>query len=109
MKYNNNDYGNGLIKKKHNSEYGHILDEGTIWCIDYTLGVAFPTPISFAAKENGLYGSGLPYKEFPDYLDFQNHLEEITGGQEVSLESSASLDATKETNSIIRWNARYAI
>ncbi len=108
MKYYNG-YGNELIKKKYDSEYAHILDEGTIWCIDYILGVAFPTPINFEDKENGLYGSGLPYREFPDYLDFQNHLEEITGGQEVSLESSVSLDRTKETNSIIRWNTRYAI
>src|SRR3982750_1921249 len=99
MKYNN-DYGNELARKSPNSEYVHIIDDGTIWFIDYILGVAFPTPINFADKENGLYGSGLPYKEFPDYLDFQNHLEEITGGQEVSLESSVSLDATKETTSV---------
>lgn len=108
MKYNN-DYGNDLIKSKTNSEYVHILDEGTIWFIDYVLGVAFPTPINFVDKENGLYESGLPYKEFPDYLDFQNYLEEITGGQEVSLESSVSLVAVNETNSIIRWITRYAI
>ena len=108
MKYNNG-YDNDPIKTKSNTEYAHIIDEGTIWFIDYILGVAFPTPIDFADKENGLYQSGLPYKEFPDYLDFQNHLEEITGGQEVSLESSVSFDTTKETNSIIRWIARYAI
>lgn len=108
MKHNN-DYGNESIKKKSNSEYAHVLDEGTIWLIDYILGVAFPTPINFTGKENGLYESGLPYKEFPDYLDFQNYLEEITGGQEVSLESSVSLDTTKEANSMIRWITRYAI
>jgi hypothetical protein len=108
LKYNNG-HGDVSTRKRPDSEYAHILDEGTIWCIDHILGVAFPTPIDFADKENGLYGSGIPYKEFPDYLDFQNHLEEITGGQEVSLESSVSLDTTKETNSIIRWVTRYAI
>jgi hypothetical protein len=104
-----NDHGSDLTKSKSNSEYVHILDEGTVWFIDYVLGVAFPTPINFADKENGLYGSGLPYKEFPDYLDFQNYLEEITGGQEVSLESTVSLVGANETISIIRWITRYAI
>ena len=108
MKHNDG-HDDESTKKRPKSEYAHILDEGTIWFIDYILGVAFPTPINFADKENGLYGSGLPYKEFPGYLDFQNHLEEITGGQEVSLESSVSLDTNKETNSIIRWITRYAV
>jgi len=108
MKYNN-ERDNDLIKSKPNSEYVYILDERIVWFLDYILGVAFPTPINFKDKENGLYESGLPYKEFPDYLDFQNYLEEITGGQEVSLESSVNLDTSKETNSIIRWVTRFVI
>jgi hypothetical protein len=45
-----NDHGSDLTKSKSNSEYVHILDEGTVWFIDYVLGVAFPTPINFADK-----------------------------------------------------------
>ena len=45
------------VDKKNipNSEYVFILDEQTIWLVDYRLGVAFPTPIDFASKQNGLY------------------------------------------------------
>ena len=95
-----------LIKSKPSSEYVYILNEETVWLIDYTLGVAFPTPINFTDKENGLCESGLPYKEFSDYLDFQNYLEEKTGGQEVSLESPINPDTTWESNSIIKWITR---
>jgi len=79
-----------------------ILDEQSIWLVDYRLGVAFPTPIEFTSKQNGLYESGLSYKQFPDYLDFQNYLEEITGGQEVSLEIKINSDTNIQTNSIGR-------
>jgi hypothetical protein len=102
------DRGNYLIKSKYNSEYIYITDENTIWFIDYRLGVAFPTPIDFSDKENGLYESGLSYKKFPDYLDFQNYLEEITGGQEVSLESPINPDTSQEVNSIVKWVTKYA-
>ena len=105
----NGDRGIDLIKSKSISEYVYIIDEGTIWFIDHSLGVAFPTPVSFAGKENGLYNSGLSYKEFADYLDFQNYLEEITGGQEVSLESSVNPVTFQETNRIIKWVAKYAL
>lgn len=98
-----------LIKPKSNSEYIYIIDEKTIWFLDHILGVAFPTPVDFSGKENGLYDSGLLYREFADYLDFQNYLEEITGGQEVSLESSVNPDTFEETNRIIKWVTRYAI
>jgi hypothetical protein len=91
-------------KNNPNSEYVFILDEQTVWLVDYRLGVAFPTPIDFTSKQNGLYESGLFYKQFPDYLDFQNYLEEITGGQEVPLETAINLDTDSETNS----NARYS-
>jgi len=88
------------IYKKNNSksEYVFIFDEQTIWLVDYRLGVAFPTPIDFTSKQNGLYESGLSYKQFPDYLDFQNYLEEITGGQEVSLEITLNPDSDIQTN-----------
>jgi hypothetical protein len=105
----NNDRGIDLIKSKSDSEYVYIIDERTIWFIDHSLGVAFPTPVNFAGKENCLYDSGLPYKEFADYLDFQNYLEEITGGQEVSLESSVNPDTFQETNRIIKWVTKYAL
>jgi len=85
-------------KNNPNSEYVFILDEQTIWLVDYRLGVAFPTPIDFTSKQNGLYESGLSYKQFPDYLDFQNYLEEITGGQEVSLEITVNPDTDIQTN-----------
>jgi len=90
---------NDIYKKSNpNSEYVFIFDEQTIWLVDYRLGVAFPTPIDFTSKQNGLYESGLSYKQFPDYLDFQNYLEEITGGQEVSLEITLNPDADIQTN-----------
>ena len=108
MKYDNY-RNNDSIKSKSNSEYIYILDEGTVWFIDYILGVAYPTPISFVDVQNGLFESGLPYREFSDYLDFQNFLEEITGGQEVSLESSVNTGTFQETNSIIKWVTRYTI
>jgi hypothetical protein len=94
------------ILKKNNLcyEYVFILDEQTIWLVDYRLGVAFPTPIDFTSKQNGLYESGLSYKQFPDYLDFQNYLEEMTGGQEVSLEITVNVDTDIQTNSNGRGN-----
>jgi hypothetical protein len=96
-------YVKDIIKKNNlNSEYVFILDEQSIWLVDYRLGVAFPTPIDFTSKQNGLYESGLSYKQFPDYLDFQNYLEEITGGQEVSLEIKINSDTNIQTNSIGR-------
>jgi hypothetical protein len=108
MKYNNN-YSKYLIKSNPGSEYVYLLNERTIWFIDYILGVAFPTPINFEDKENGLCESGLQYKEFSDYLDFQNYLEEKTGGQEVSLESQVNPDTAWESNSIIKWITRYIV
>jgi|GEM_PF-715528 hypothetical protein len=96
-------YVKDIIKKNNlSSEYVFILDEQSIWLVDYRLGVAFPTPIDFTSKQNGLYESGLSYKQFPDYLDFQNYLEEITGGQEVSLEIKVNPDTNIQTNSIGR-------
>lgn len=92
-----------IIKDKHDAEYAYIIDERTVWFIDYIIGVAFPTPINYRSKDNGLYNSGLEHKVFPDYLDFQNYLEEITGGQEVSLESLVDPNTNIETNSIIKW------
>jgi len=89
-----------ILKKNNQSlEYVFILDEQSIWLVDYRLGVAFPTPIDFTSKQNGLYESGLSYKQFPDYLDFQNYLEEITGGQEVSLEIKVNSVTNIQTNS----------
>ena len=89
-----------MFKKNNpNSEYVFILAEQTIWLVDYRLGVAFPTPIDFTSKQNGLYESGLSYKQFPDYLDFQNYLEEITGGQEVSLEITLNFNTDVKANS----------
>lgn len=108
MEYNNI-RNRGLIKLKLNSEYVYLLNEETVWFIDYILGVAFPTPINFADKENGLCESSLPYKEFSDYLDFQNYLEEKTGGQEVSLETPVNPDTVWESNSIIKWITRYIV
>jgi hypothetical protein len=100
-------YVKDIIKKNNlNSEYVFILDEQSIWLVDYRLGVAFPTPIDFTSKQNGLYESGLSYKQFPDYLDFQNYLEEITGGQEVSLEIKVNPDTNIQTNSIDRGSSR---
>jgi hypothetical protein len=99
---------NDMFKKNNSSsEYVFIFDEQTIWLVDYRLGVAFPTPIDFTSKQNGLYESGLSYKQFPDYLDFQNYLEEITGGQEVSLEITLNPDTDIQTvgNSIGSRNA----
>ena len=96
---------NDIFKKNNSrSEYIFIFDEQTIWLVDYILGIAFPTPIDFSSKQNGLYESGLPYKQFPDYLDFQNYLEEITGGQEVSLEIPVNSGAEIQTNSNSRHN-----
>ena len=93
-------YVKDIIKKNNlSSEYVFILDEQSIWLVDYRLGVAFPTPIDFTSKQNGLYESGLSYKQFPDYLDFQNYLEEITGGQEVSLEIKVNSVTNIQTNS----------
>ena len=92
-------YVKDILKKNNQSlEYVFILDEQSIWLVDYRLGVAFPTPIDFTSKQNGLYESGLSYKQFPDYLDFQNYLEEITGGQEVSLEITLNPDADIQTD-----------
>ena len=104
----NHDSGLDLLKSGSESEYVYIIDERTIWLIDHSLGVAFPTPVNFAGKENGLYDSGLSYKEFADYLDFQNYLEEVSGGQEVSLESSVNPDTFQETNRIIKWDTKHA-
>jgi hypothetical protein len=93
-------YVKDILKKNNQSlEYVFILDEQSIWLVDYRLGVAFPTPIDFTSKQNGLYESGLSYKQFPDYLDFQNYLEEITGGQEVSLEIKVNSVTNIQTNS----------
>jgi hypothetical protein len=97
---NIDNYVKDIIKKNNpNSEYIFILDEQTIWLVDYRLGVAFPTPIEYTSQQNGLYESGLSYKQFPDYLDFQNYLEEITGGQEVSLEITVHIDTDIQKNS----------
>ena len=93
-------YVKDILKKNNQGlEYVFILDEQSIWLVDYRLGVAFPTPIDFTSKQNGLYESGLSYKQFPDYLDFQNYLEEITGGQEVSLEIKVNSVTNIQTNS----------
>jgi len=70
-----------------NAEYVHLIQDVNAWYIDYIIGVAFRTPINFRDKMNGLLESGRRYREFSDYKDMQDYLEEITG-QEIVLESS---------------------
>ena len=70
-----------------NAEYVHLIQDVNAWYIDYIIGVAFRTPINFRDKMNGLLESGRRYREFSDYKEMQDYLEEITG-QEIVLESS---------------------
>ena len=67
-----------------NAEYAYIIQTKEIWFIDYTIGIAFNTPIDFREE---LLNSGRPYKEFNDVKDFQDYMDEIFG-HEIEFESS---------------------
>jgi hypothetical protein len=88
-----------------NAEYVHLIEDAKVWFIDYIIGVAFRTPINFADKMNGLCESGRPYREFSDYKDMQDYLDEITG-QEIVIESSIDPGTDSEFDSRIVWNAK---
>jgi hypothetical protein len=88
-----------------NAEYVHLIEDAKVWFIDYIIGVAFRTPINFADKMNGLCESGRPYREFSDYKDMQDYLDEITG-QEIVIESSIDTGTDSEFDSRIVWNTK---
>ncbi len=88
-----------------NAEYVHLIEDAKVWFIDYIIGVAFRTPINFADKMNGLCESGRPYREFSDYKDMQDYLDEITG-QEIVIESSIDPGTNSESDSRIVWNTK---
>jgi hypothetical protein len=85
-----------------NAEYVHLIQDVNAWYIDYIIGVAFRTPINFRDKMNGLLESGRRYREFSDYKDLQDYLEEITG-QEIVLESSMNPETNTEFDNKIVW------
>jgi hypothetical protein len=85
-----------------NAEYVHLIEDVNVWFIDYIIGVAFRTPINFADKMNGLCESGRPYREFSDYKEMQDYLDEFTG-QEIVLESSMDPETDTEFDSRIVW------
>jgi len=88
-----------------NAEYIHLIEDANVWFIDYIIGVAFRTPINFADKMNGLCESARPYREFLDYKDMQDYLDEITG-QEIVIESSIDPGTDFEFDSRIVWNTK---
>jgi hypothetical protein len=88
-----------------NAEYVHLIQDLNVWFIDYIIGVAFRTPVHFADKMNGLDESGRPYREFSDYKDMQEYLEEITG-QEIVIESSIDPTTDTEFDSKIVWQTK---
>ena len=95
---------NVVFSTEANAEYVHLIEDVNVWFIDYIIGVAFRTPINFADKMNGLRESGRPYREFSDYKDMQDYLDEITG-QEIVIESS--IDGTDtEFDSRITWKTK---
>ena len=81
---------NEVSLNEANAEYVHLVEDVNVWFIDYVIGVAFRTPINFVDKMNGLSKSGRPYREFSDYKDMQDYLDEITD-QEIVIESSIDL------------------
>ena len=96
---------NVLFSAELNAEYVHIIEDVNVWFIDYVIGVAFRTPINFADKMNGLRESGRPYREFSDYKDMQDYLDEITG-QEIVIESSIDRGRDAEFDSRITWKTK---
>jgi hypothetical protein len=96
---------NVLSSSGSNAEYVHLSEDAKVWFIDYIIGVAFRTPINFADKMNGLCESGRPYREFSDYKDMQDYLDEITG-QEIVIESSIDTGTDSDFDSRIVWNTK---
>ena len=96
---------NVVSSNEPNAEYIHLIEDLNVWFIDYVIGVAFRTPVHFANKINGLHQSGRPYREFSDYKDMQEYLEEITG-QEIVVESSIDPTTDTESDSKIVWNTK---
>jgi hypothetical protein len=97
---------NNLVSSTElDAEYVHLIEDANVWFIDYVIGVAFRTPINFTDKMNGLCESGRPYREFSDYKDMQDYLDEITG-QEIVIESSMDLGTGSEFDSRIVWNTK---
>ena len=92
---------------KANAEYVHLIEDVNVWFIDYVIGVAFRTPVNFTDKMNGLRESGRAYREFSNYKDMQDYLDEITG-QEIVFESSIDPESDTEYDSKMVWNASYA-
>ncbi|MGB8937952.1 MAG: hypothetical protein WCC17_22915 [Candidatus Nitrosopolaris sp.] len=54
---------------------------------------------------NGLRESGRPYREFTDYKDMQDYLDEITA-QEIVIESSIDPGTDTEFDSRIIWKTK---
>jgi hypothetical protein len=96
---------NEVSLNEANAEYVHLVEDVNVWFIDYIIGVAFRTPINFVDKMNGLSKSGRPYREFSDYKDMQDYLDEITG-QEIVIESSIDPRTDKEFDSRIVWETK---
>src|SRR5215208_5836345 len=73
-----------------NAEYVYIIEDKEVWFIDYTIGIAFKTPVDFRTINRysiGLLESGRSYTELYDIKDFQDYMEEKVG-QEIDIESS---------------------
>src|SRR5215212_10104066 len=73
-----------------NAEYVYIIEYKEVWFIDYTIGIAFKTPVDFRTINRysiGLLESGRSYTELYDIKDFQDYMEEKVG-QEIEIESS---------------------
>jgi hypothetical protein len=96
---------NVVFSTEANAEYVHLIEDVSVWFIDYIIGVAFRTPINFADKMNGLRESGRPYREFTDYKDMQDYLDEITA-QEIVIESSIDPGTDTEFDSRITWKTK---
>ena len=96
---------NEVSLNEANAEYVHLVEDANVWFIDYIIGVAFRTPINFVDKMNGLSKSGRPYREFSDYKDMQDYLDEITG-QEIVIESSIDPRTDTEFDSRIVWETK---
>ena len=97
---------NEKVVTEANAEYVHLIEDVNAWFIDYVIGVAFRTPINFTDKMNGLRESGRPYREFFNYKDMQDYLDEITG-QEIVFESSIDLESGTEYDSKVVWKTRF--
>ena|SRR5215208_4783473 len=73
-----------------NAEYVYIIEDKEVWFIDYTIGIAFKTPVDFRTINRysiGLLESGRSYTELFDIKDFQDYMEEKVD-QEIDIESS---------------------